>query len=179
MNSGPATGDPLRPVLVPLVLQNPETRPTYRARNTRSRSVPQGYLQRRRQHAVTNQPCGDLCVPGPVRPHSGPGPATPPTHLTHSIQPISTRECPVPARPEVDTDHTARQTDIVRGTQEPCPPPPCVASITHASDYQAFCAGWRSGTQRRATEPMASAVIEDVAELLESASRMNRVSRQG
>jgi hypothetical protein len=71
-------------------------------------------------------------------------------------------------RSQTETELTGQATTMM-GRQ--------VAKLIPPEAYQAFCAGWQAGIRRRATQPLTSAVIEDIAALLESASAISGVTR--
>lgn len=50
--------------------------------------------------------------------------------------------------------------------------------VIRPSDYDEFRAGWRDGTIHRATAPIASEVIEDLALLLDSSAQVERIKPQ-
>lgn len=50
--------------------------------------------------------------------------------------------------------------------------------VIRPSDYDEFKAGWRDGAIHRATDPIASEVIEDLALLLDSSALVERIKPQ-
>lgn len=51
-----------------------------------------------------------------------------------------------------------------------------VRGMIRPSDYEAFRVGWRDGEVHRATDPIASEVIEDLALLLDSSTLVERIT---
>lgn len=57
-----------------------------------------------------------------------------------------------------------------------CPSSEELARIVRFADYDEFRAGWRDGTTRSDTDPASTAVIEDLALLLDSVALVQRIS---
>lgn len=51
-----------------------------------------------------------------------------------------------------------------------------VRGVIRSGDYEAFRVGWRDGEMHRATQPIASEVIEDLALLLDSSNLVEQIT---
>ncbi|MFC8797035.1 hypothetical protein ACFT2C_04835 [Promicromonospora sp. NPDC057138] len=128
---------------------------------------PDANLDHRRDAASVRQPKKTALSP---RSSSHPIRSTPGRHVVVSTERIASEIVPM---------RSSRSAPNIELTRRPCPTAESVARVVPECAYQAFQAGWRAGSQHRATQPMTSAVAEDIAALLDSPSVVNAVIRRG